>query len=408
LPILSISQDKEQDKKIGLKFSGFVKADIFWDSRQVVAIRNGHFLLYPTNEKLDENGVDINAHPSFNILTIQTRLRLDVKGPDALGAKTSGAIEGEFFGHANGDINGFRLRHAYVKLDWTRSMLLVGQYWHPMFITSCYPGTVSFNTGVPFLPFSRNPQIRYRYQAGAFNAYGTIATQLDFKSNGPYGASSEYLMNSVLPMLNLRLEYSKKNADAGTELVFGASANYKMLTPRLVSSTNYQTKETISTMSATAYFKYKFPALTIKLQGSYGADVFDLTMIGGYAVKDSTDKEMDFVTYTPLNTAAVWADIHTNGKKMQAGLFMAYAKNLGANETIEGAYYARGSDIGYAWRISPRFIYNVGKFRIAPEIEYTVAAYGTPDLDGSVMDTKAIGNFRFLLGVYFFFDKSNY
>ena len=119
------------------------------------------FCLYPSPESFDVNKVDINDNPGFNILSIQSRLTGKITGPDAFGAKTSGQLEGEFFGTADGDVNGFRLRHAFVKLDWEQTSLLVGQTWNPMFITELVPGTVSFNTGAPFNPFARNPQIRF-------------------------------------------------------------------------------------------------------------------------------------------------------------------------------------------------------------------------------------------------------
>ena len=64
------------------------------------------------------NNIDINAKSGFNILSIQSRLTGKITGPDAFGAKTSGQLEGEFFGTADSDVNGFRLRHAFVKLDW--------------------------------------------------------------------------------------------------------------------------------------------------------------------------------------------------------------------------------------------------------------------------------------------------
>jgi len=68
-------------------------------------------------------------------------------------------------------------------------------------------------------------------------------------------------------------------------------------------------------------------------------------------------------------------------------------------------FYSRGSDIAYMYRISPRLIYNVGKFRIAPEIDYTVAAYGkvTNGTEAIPADLNPVGNFRILLGVYYFF-----
>jgi hypothetical protein len=204
IPMVSAFAQEENEKKFGVQFTGFVKADIFFDTRQTVAVRQGHFLLYPAAPLFDTNGVDVNARPNFNMLTIQTRLRTNITGPDVLGAKLSGAIEGEFFGMSNADINGFRLRHAFVKLDWKKSQLLIGQYWNPMFITKCFPGTVSFNTGAPFLPFARNPQINFLYRAGKVNLYGTAYAQVDFVSNGPAGPSVNYLSNTAIPALNFK------------------------------------------------------------------------------------------------------------------------------------------------------------------------------------------------------------
>jgi len=407
LPLLGLTQE---EKKFGIKFHGFVKTDIFFDSRQTVDAREGHFLLYPKNEFLDVNGNDINAVSKFNILSIQTRLKGVITGPDALGAKTSGLIEGAFFGNIGTDINGFRLRHAFVKLTWEKAELLVGQFWHPMFVTSCFPGTVSFNTGAPFQPFSRNPQIRFTKKFGKFNLIGTAIEQVDFVDYGPPVPSPKYLINSGIPELNLRFEYKGEN------LLIGAGANYKTLMPRLYVesvSVNYpngvkvKTNQKVSGTGFFAYLKYKSKPLTIKLYGVQGQMMYSMTNLGGYAeteiVLDNTYYYTTNIKYSPISTMSLWADIHTNGKIWQFGLFGGYSTNLGSKDTIVGEYYSRGSNIDYAYRISPRVIYNNGKFRVAPEIEYTVAAYGTPDEKGVVKDYKEIANFRFLIGVYYFF-----
>jgi hypothetical protein len=398
---VTIAQD---DPAFGIKFSGFVKSDIFWDSRQTIAAREGHFLLYPMNEKLDAAGNDINAKANFNMLSIQTRLRGTITGPDALGAKTSGVIEGAFFGHSDGDINGFRLRHAFVKLQWTKTSLLVGQYWHPMFVTACFPGVVSFNTGAPFQPFSRNPQIRLTQSLGKFNLILTALSELDFVSTGPDGASEKYIRNSAIPTFNFRAEYHSINKEEDKEFLVGAGINYKTLLPRLSSDSNYKTSETIGSLSEMIYIKLKFPGITFKLEAVYAEDPFDRTMIGGYGVESITDPMKDYVVYAPIRTASGWLDIHTNGKAWQLGLLAGYSKNMGAGKDLAGPTYQRGADIAYLYRVAPRFIYNSGRFRIAPEIEYTVAAYGeTIKADGTVDDVKEIGNVRFLLGVYLFF-----
>jgi hypothetical protein len=399
--VFLVAQDDE--KKFDVKFSGFVKTDIFWDSRQTVSVREGHFLLYPANENLDVNGEDINNKANFNMLSIQTRLRVAATGPDVLGAKSSAFVEGAFFGAIDPDINEFRLRHAFVKLAWPKTQVLVGQYWHPMFNTRCFPGTVSFNTGAPFQPFSRNPQIRLTQTLGNFSLVLTALAQRDFASNGPVGASSVYLRNTGYPAFNLRFEYFKASEDKGSEFLIGLSANYKSLTPQLVTPENYQTKNTANSGSFSAFVMHKSKKLTVKANAFYGGDAFNLTMLGGYGVITSSDSTGQLEEYACIRNTSFWGEIHTNGKTWQFGLFGGYAKNLGGDKDFTGTKYARGNNIDHLFRISPRVIYNVGKFRIAPEFEYTLAAYGTPQMDGTVADTKNIGNLRILLGVYFFF-----
>lgn len=408
LPLFGISQE---EKKFGIKFSGFVKTDMFYDSRATVNVREGHFLLYPANELADEAGDDIFAKSTFNMLSIQTRVKAIITGPDALGAKTSGVIEGEFFGSANSELNGFRLRHALVKLDWTKTQLIVGQYWHPMFNTKCFPGTVSFNTGAPFEPFARNPQIRVTHKFGKVSAAFAAMTERDFVSTGPVGPSTIYLRNSAIPALNLSFEYLSKNEEKGSEILFGASANFLSIQPRSVTEQNYITDTRMSCMAASAFFKYKNKNITIKFHEFIGGVATDLTMLGGYAVREVTDSIKGFETYTTIRNNSMWVDIHTNGKKWQYGLFGGYTKNLGSPNEIKGAFYSRGANIDYVYRVSGRVIFNAGKFRVAPELEYTTAAYAVTMDDGTlardefgrITDSKEVANFRFLIGVYYFF-----
>jgi len=170
----TIFPQQKPENNFGISFSGFVKTDLMFDSRQTINSREGHFLLFPANQSLDKNGADINAKSSFNSLALQSRLIGKIKGPDAFGANTSGMIEGEFFGTSDGDANGFRLRHAYVSLKWKSTTLLIGQTWHPMFVVEAFPQTVSFNTGAPFQPFSRNPQVRLTQSLGNINLIAAV------------------------------------------------------------------------------------------------------------------------------------------------------------------------------------------------------------------------------------------
>jgi hypothetical protein len=409
----------------GINFSGFVKTDIFFDSRQTVAAREGHFLLYPENKKLDADGNDINARWNYNILSIQTRLAGSIWGPDALGAKTSAYLEAEFFGNINPAINTFRLRHAWIKLNWRYTELLVGQTWHPMFVPECSPATVSFNTGAPFVVFSRNPQIRITQSIGNFSIGLTALSQVDFVSDGPDGPNPKYLRNSAIPEMNLQFHFKRSNPDKGRECMFGAGINFQMLTPRLsttvtltpaydtvingivehhdATTATYKTSVHIPAFAANVFAKVKLKPLTIKLGGEYGGDNNAYTMLGGYAVKSVTDALKGFVDYANIRTVAVWAEIHTNGLNWRPGLFGAFSKNLGAADIVTGPYYTRGVNIDYLWRVSPRIEYNIQRLRFAGEIEYTVAGYGKTTEKAAVSDPEAVGNIRFLIGVYYFF-----
>ncbi len=394
----------QEKTAFGIKFTGFVKSDIMYDSRQTVTAREGHFHLYPAAPSLDQYGKDINGKDNFNMLSIQTRLKGVITGPDAFGAKTSALIEGAFFGHNNSDINGFRLRHAFAKLNWENTELLVGQYWHAMFITSCFPGTISFNTGAPFQPFSRNPQIRLTQKTNKFKFIVTAMSQRDFTSTGPDGGSSKYLRNNVMPEMNFTLQF-ENTCKKGNSILLGAGVDYLSLTPRIRTEGDAATKETVSGLSVIAFMKLKTKGLTWKAEAICGQNTTHLLMLGGYAETKVLDPITEEKAYSPVKTLSLWTDIHSNGKKFQAGLFAGYTKNKGIEDALltGGSIFARGANIDYVYRFSPRMIFNSGKMRFAGELEYTVAAYGTTQTDLTVVNATKAKNLRLLIGVYYFF-----
>lgn len=398
-----VSHTQEKENNFGIKFSGFVKNDMFFDTRQNVTAREGHFLLWPMAKSPDAENQDINEKLNFNFLAIQSRLKGSITGPDAFGARTSGTIEGAFFGHSNGDVNGFRLRHAFLKLNWTNTELLFGQYWHPMFITGCFPGTVSFNTGTPFQPFSRNPQVRLTQKSGNLSFILAAQSQRDFTSRGPAGITSQYLRNAGIPDMHFQIHYGTKNDDTGQEFLAGAGVGYKTIIPSLMTSRNYKTDEGVSGISALGFLKLKLTSLTFKAEAAYGQNACDYLSLGGFAVKDTINAEQSLVSYTPINVFSVWTDIHTNGSKVQGGIFIGYSTNLGASDQINGPVYGLGTDIASLMRVSPRIIYNSGKVRFAGELEYTSAAYGTLDEMAVPVDTETVANIRLLLAAYYFF-----
>jgi hypothetical protein len=384
-----------------IKISGYVKSDIFYDTRQVISAREGHFLLFPAPKTLDPGGRDINAKSGFNMMPIQSNLAVNINGPSVYGATISGLIEGDFFGQSNADVNMFRLRHAYVKLKWASTELLVGQYWHPLFVTSCYPGTVSFNTGSPIQPFSRAPQVRLSHTEGIFNLSLALLSQRDYASVGPAGNSSKYLRDSGIPEIQFSGEMKSKKTN---ELIAGAGFGYKRLTPQIKTGKDYKTSEYVNGISANVYLKHTSKNLTIKLEGIYLENGSEYLTISGYAVKDSLDAEKGLVSYSPLRTASTWLEIQTNGTFLQFGIFTGFTKNLGTRDEVKGPYYVTSNlPISSLYRISPRVIVKQGNILLAAELEFTSAMYGSADDHCRIIHKSGLDNTRFLISVIYKF-----
>jgi hypothetical protein len=379
-----------------LSWSGFVKAEGMFDTRQIVEAREGYLLFYPRKIVLDKDGNDINAHASFNQYAMTARITLKVAGPEMLGAKASALIEGDFTGASNLELNSLRLRHAYVKLQWNHASLLAGQYWHAINIPEMIPYVLSLNTGAPFHPFSRQPQIRFDANRGKLNAMVALSAQRDYQNMGPIGNSTTYLRNSVIPNLDGQIQYNSE------KLFAGVGVDYKRLTPRIVTDSLYATSAAVNCVSYTGFVMVKTKPLIVKMQWIYGQGLNDNLVMGGYGVKHielSTNQQ----EYTPLNYISGWINLQTTGNRWQGSVFAGYTKGFGSNDVIIGSVYARDADIAYVYRFSPMLSYINGKLLLATEVEITTAAYGQPDSHYKVYDAKPVTNARISFSIGYFF-----
>ncbi len=395
----SANEPAEKGKAFSFRLTGFVKSDYWLDSRTVIAAREDLFLLYPANIFPDAEGKDINGDPVFNFSAITSRVATVIQGPDAFGADVSGLIEADFSGVTNADINGFRLRHAYLKLEWDRWGLMLGQWWHPMFGADVIPTVVSLNTGAPFQPFIRNPQATITHYRDHSRWIFSVIAQRDNASDGPIGPSPSYIRDATMPNLHLQWVVSQK------PLTAGLAADYKVIRPRRFVVDNMSQKhysaETLNSFAFMAYGRYNAHKLDIKGKAIFGQNMSEHLMIGGYA-ESRNDLDRGIIEYTPLNSLSAWWNI-LYGQQILAGLFLGYAQNFGASDTITGNYYGRASNIAYLYRISPSITINAGKIALSTELEYTAAAYGTPDSKGRVQNHSEVGNFRLLFTALYYF-----
>ena len=413
-----MAQNTVTDPAFGVKFSGFIRSDIFFDTRQVFSAREGAYLLWPERPRFDINGVDVNQNSSFNMLAILTRLTANISGPDAFGAKTSGLIEADFFGQANDNISLLRLRHAFVKLSWTKTDLMIGQYWNPLFVTDAFPTTGSINSGTPFNSFARNPQIRITQKAGDFTFIGAALSQRDFSSYASPGGgglsvnSSTYLRNASIPDLHFQIHFNHKS-ESGTAFLTGAGIAYKTIVPRLSAATTpapafVEVDEKIGGLTALAFAKLTTKTVTIKAQYRYGENLTDVLTPGGYGVTGTTTPGGVELTYCPISISSYWGEIHTNGSKLQVGFFTGYLANNGTREVLSGTtntVYGNSMDFESMIRFSPRIALIRNKLKFSFEVEYSMTKWGdgTYDLKAMPQNITEVSNTRLLFtSVYTF------
>ncbi|PIE86275.1 MAG: hypothetical protein CSA05_01425 [Bacteroidia bacterium] len=389
--------DKEE-KKFGVEIHGFVRYEAFFDTRKVLESRDGDIRFWPLQPVYDAKGKDIYDRTYLNMLGIQTRLNAKITGPDALGAKTSAFIEGDFIGRSQSDISQLRLRHAFIKLNWEKFELLLGETWHPMFVPECFPGVLAMGAGTPFHALNRSAQIRGTVKLGrSVKVIGALLGHRDFASVGPAGEN--VLRNSGLPDAQLQVKIGCPKS-----LFLGATVGYKTITPRLITDKGFKTEKSISSFNASAFLRITTKPVSFKLEAITGQNLTHLKMLGGYA-KRAYAFDIDDYEYTNLNATSIWADIHTNNPKFEIGVFGGYTYMNGADDEVDNSVvYARGGNIDNLLRIAPRIVLKSGKLHVGVEASFDEAAYATKfDAERTPKASKSYDSQRYLLSVKYAF-----
>lgn len=385
---------------------GFARNDAFWESRQNTIVREGQLNLYPKDKDIQADGTDYNKKSQLNILGILTKLGVKVTGPDAFKAKTTAVVEGDFFGQADVNIGLFRLRHGYVKLDWEKSSLTLGQTWYPMFVPECFPGVVGFNTGIPIAPFGWAGQVKYtakfdKKTSLSFTAYKPREFAVaNVNASDITNAAS---INASLPALNAHLQHKSDKVVAGLHVDYGKVTPYIKYNNGVGNVTN---KNSVNSITVMGYGKIIGKKVSVKASYIAGQNTTEWVMMGGYFGYKATPTSAE--TYKPAKTQAAWLDLYGTSGKIVPGLFVGYSANKGA---ASGATAAYGRMIGVSSRgikdlirVAPRLDFVSGKLSFRNEIEWGQAQYGTRGTDGKVFGaTDKISSVRFTFSTVYNF-----
>ena len=366
-----------QKKGFSYKFIGQVRADLFYNTRTNSETVDGLFYMYPLDKLPDADGNDLNDQGNGNLYALYSRVGVDVAGPMLGKARTSAKVEVDFRGSGT-SYSLFRLRHAYFNLDWGTSALLVGQTWHPLY-GDVAPEILNLNMGAPFQPFSRAPQVRYRFTRKHFQLTASAIWQSQYLSVGPASdkagetstsKSQNFIKNSCVPEFYVGMDYRRP------ELIAGAGVHVSSIRPRtksVVGSDTYKVDERVTGVSAEAHLKYTHERFLLSAKSVLGTNLTQTSTVGGYGIT-SVDPRTGEQTYTPLRTSATWLNV-AYGKTWRPALFFGYLKNLGASTEVSDVL-GTGTNLDQLLNATAELTYNRGNWKLGAEYSLCNAWYG--------------------------------
>jgi len=430
LSITAFSQEKKnvKTKQFSVDIYGFVRSEFYYDSYKGLNAAMDNFYLIPLYKGKDANDHPINQQGIANYTAMATRFGMKISGPEILGAKSSANFETDFAGIVTEYPEVLRLRKAFVKLDWEKSSLLIGQTWHPLWSggTAFFPRVGGLNTGSPFNPFSRSPQIDFDYRMGKISLSITALYENHYCSKGFYpvpNTNSKNLAkrNAVIPEMVLGLNYTAKSVTVGIAGQFNSVKPIDVTSPINDTTTTideskkkFITNELNNSFVGMAFIGYKKDKLYILAKGLVGQNMVNLTMFGGYGVKDydTTTGEMTYTNYN--NYSALFNIVY--GKKVQVGFFAGISGNMGTSDPlykfddgeprIAGMLTSFKTFVKTTYRVSPQITYNVKNMSFTAQYEMTTADYGSGNFnfaDGLHDDKVSATNNRLFLMVMYHF-----
>jgi hypothetical protein len=367
----AIAQDTASEDKTTVSFYGYVSYEAFFDSHRSVHTREGTLYLYPAEPIYHPITSELNNYnPQLEMLAMQSRLGARIAGPNVLGAKVSGLIEGDFLGTSEDYKHLLRLRHAMMKLQWEKTSILMGQFWHPMFTPELFPAVISFGAAAPYNPLNRAPQIRLDYTPNE-----NIKLVLAALAHGQFASSGAEAAqrNAALPDLQFQLHIGNK-----PNFTTGITAGYMWLKP--LETTGYYSEKVIGAYNLQWFGRYKVSKLTLQSKFSVGENMTQYVMTGGYGRLLSDDGLTYNFGYTNISTYAGWFEAYYKlNENLEIGALAGALGTLGSKEEIidNGAFWSqRGAKIARAYRFTPRIVYTQKKVSFAIEHMYSTADWG--------------------------------
>ena len=391
----------QEEKPAHFKLYGFIRNYLSADSRAVNGGTEDLYFYMPKDVSM-KDGYDQNAGFNWRYVSLTTRLGLDVSGYQWGKMGISGKVEADFYA-LSGSVPILRLRQAFMKLTWDESpvALTLGQTWHPM--AADMPHMNNLETGAPFNPFNRSPQVMVDVKLGSNVTFTASLLYLNhYLPTGPAGKSKDYYKYG-LPELYAGITYKsgKFMGKAGVDMV--NMRPYRTITDWRVqdgSNKTIEVKNLLTTLSPFLFAQYTNGLFQLKAKTILAQAGEHLNLLSGYGVNSLyTDGN---ISYTPMQDWASFVSVQY-GKKTQFMCMLGYMKQLGTTkELVDNQLWmntAADTKIQQAFRATPTVAWNLGKFTVSLEYNLTAAEFGRGERNARGMYTGTpewILNHRFI------------
>jgi len=360
------------------KFYGFIRNYFAYDSRESISGTGNLYYYLPKDQNM-EDGTDLNQISSFRFLSLTSRVGVDVSGYEMGGYKFGAKIEADFYSGISG-VTGtatLRLRQAYATVAKDGRSWKIGQAWHPL--AADLPDIFSLESGVPFQPFSRTPQVTFDQKLGGVVSFTASALwQMQYTSTGPDGDVANYIKYSCTPELYLGLNFK------GDKTLFRIGADMLSIKPRNYNdSKTKKVSDRLTTFNLMEYFQANAGAWTFRQKLVYANDGSHMNLLGGYGVCGTNSDES--WNYSATRNISTWltAKVTPKGSRWTVQMLGGYMNNLGTSKEIVDASWVKKdmttASVKQMYRIQPECLYTIGKFQIGLEYMFTSVNYGKTD-----------------------------
>ena len=403
----------QEEKPSHFKLYGFIRNYMVVDSREVKAGTEDLYFYMPVGKNV-VNGTDLNAGFNWRFVSLTTRMGLDVSGYKWGSMGVSGKVEADFY-CLNGSVATLRLRQAFMKLAWDESpvTLTIGQAWHPM--AADMPHMNNLETGAPFNPFNRSPQLTADVSlGGGLSLTASLLYLNHYLPVGPEGKVKNYFKYG-LPELYLGVAYKngKVVAKAGVDMVNIKPIGYvgynkengvlnetKLVRGYTMDSKVAKANGLLTTLSPFLFLQYTDGKFQLRAKTILAQAGEHMNLLSGYGVAALDDVNYKY-TYAPMQDWASFVSF-SYGKKFQVMGMLGYMKQLGTTADLAGNLWintAADTKIQQAIRATPTVAWNLGKFTVSLEYNLTAAEFGTGERNARGMFTGTpewVLNHRFI------------